>query len=73
VLGVTEVKGEKVFVLRFIQCRNPELVDIPFFAKYDPNASWFDELAPAFGESQFFFERDNLLEKNGKDADYSWE
>jgi KamA family protein len=32
VLGVTEVHGEKVFVLRFIQCRNPKLIDIPFFA-----------------------------------------
>lgn len=29
-LGVTEVKGEKVFVLRFLQGRNPRWVDIPF-------------------------------------------
>ena len=31
-LGVAEVKGEKVFVLRFLQCRNPDLVDIPFLS-----------------------------------------
>src|SRR5256885_1484239 len=34
--GVAEVAGEKVFVLHFIQCRDPELVNKPFFAKYDP-------------------------------------
>lgn len=56
VLGVQEVKGEKVFVLRFIQGRNPAWVHIPFFAKYNPKATWFDQLRPAFGESKFFFE-----------------
>ena len=53
--GVTEIQGEKVFVLRFIQARNPDWVQRPFFAKYDPEASWLDELQPAFGEQQFFF------------------
>ena len=56
VLGVSEVKGEKVFVLRFIQGRNPKWVHKPFFAKYDPKATWFDQLKPAFGEEKFFFE-----------------
>jgi hypothetical protein len=28
----------------------------PFFAKYDPEAIWYDELKPAFGEEKFFFE-----------------
>jgi len=56
VLGVAEVKGEKVFVLRFIQGRNPKWVHKPFFAKYDPKATWFDQLKPAFGEEKFFFE-----------------
>ncbi|MDU1892484.1 MAG: lysine 2,3-aminomutase [Dysgonomonas sp.] len=55
-LGVSEVKGEKVFVLRFLQGRNPKWVDIPFFAEYDPKATWFDQLKPAFGEEKFFFE-----------------
>ena len=55
VLGVQEVKGEKVFVLRFIQGRNPEWVHVPFFAKYDPKATWFNQLQPAFGEEKFFF------------------
>jgi L-lysine 2,3-aminomutase len=58
VLGVQEVEGEKVFVLRFLQGRNPAWVDIPFFAEYDPKATWFDQLKPAFGEEKFFFEKD---------------
>lgn len=58
VLGVQDVKGEKIFVLRFIQGRNPRWVDIPFFAKYNPKATWFNQLEPAFGEEKFFFEED---------------
>lgn len=56
VQGVTEIAGEKVFVLRFIQARNPEWVQRPFFAKYDAEATWLDQLRPAFGEEKFFFE-----------------
>lgn len=54
--GVTEIHGEKVFVLRFIQGRNPNWVQQPFFAKYDEKASWLNHLKPAFGEKEFFFE-----------------
>jgi KamA family protein len=56
VIGIQEVKGEKVFVLRFLQGRNPQWVDIPFFAEYNPKATWFNQLKPAFGEKKFFFE-----------------
>ena len=56
VLGVSEVQHEKVLVLRFLQGRNPDWVARPFFAKYDPNATWLNMLQPAFGESRFFFE-----------------
>lgn len=55
--GVTEVRGEKVFVLRFLQARNPEWVGRPFFAAYDDRATWFDQLRPAFGDEAFFFAR----------------
>lgn len=65
VLGVNKVKGEKVFMLRFLQCRNPDLTNIPFFAKYDNKATWLDELVPAFGEKQFFYEKDDLISKTG--------
>jgi KamA family protein len=54
--GVAEIQGQRVFVLRFIQARNANWVQRPFFAKYDPRAVWLDDLRPAFGEQQFFFE-----------------
>lgn len=73
ILGITEVKGEKVFVLRFLQCRNPQFVDIPFFAAYDPKATWFDQLKPAFGEEKFFFETNELMTKKESDSDFLWE
>jgi KamA family protein len=56
VQGVAEVHGEKVFVLRFIQGRNADWVQRPFFARFDPAATWLDQLQPAFGETRFFFE-----------------
>ncbi|NVJ51820.1 MAG: 4Fe-4S cluster-binding domain-containing protein [Gammaproteobacteria bacterium] len=56
VQGITEVNGEKVMVLRFIQGRDPDWVQRPFFAKYNPDATWLDHLEPAFGEAEFFFE-----------------
>jgi hypothetical protein len=58
VQGVTEVGGERVFVLRFIQGRNPNWVQRPFFARFDPEATWLDQLRPAFGEERFFFEQE---------------
>jgi KamA family protein len=54
--GVAEVAGEKVFALQFLQARDPEWVRRPFYAKYDPHASWLGDLRPAFGEREFFFE-----------------
>lgn len=53
--GITEIHGERVFVLRFIQGRNPDWVQRPFFAKFDPEATWMNDLKPAFGEDRFFF------------------
>ena len=56
VVGISEIHGEKVFVLELIQAREGQHGDRPFFARFDPAASWFDQLRPAFGESRFFFE-----------------
>ena len=64
VLGVQEVGGEKVFVLRFLQGRDPDWVGRPFFAKFDPQATWLDGLEPAFGAESFFFE-DGLRSMTG--------
>ncbi len=54
--GIAEIRGEKVFVLRFLQGRNPDWVQRPFFARYNENATWLDDLEPAFGDARFFFE-----------------
>ena len=56
ILGINEINNEKVFVLRFIQGRNPNWVGRPFFAKYDSNAIWLTDLVPYSSSEQFFFE-----------------
>jgi len=55
VLGVSEINGQKVMALQLLQGRESEWVGVPFFAKYDENAIWLDDLKPAFGK-RFFFE-----------------
>ncbi len=68
ILGISEVMGEKVFVLQFIQGRNPDWVRRPFFAKYDPKAIWLDDLYSAFGEPAFFFEDEYKIKRHKKPA-----
>lgn len=60
--GIVQLGGEKVFALQFLQARNPNWVRRPFYARYDEQATWFDQLRPAFGESRFFFEQDDYVE-----------
>ncbi len=55
--GIAETAGEKVFVLRMIQARDPSLVGEPFFARFDPDATWLTDLVPAFAD-RFPFEPD---------------
>ena len=64
ILGLSEVAGEKVFTMRFLQGRNPEWVGRPFFAAYDPEAIWLNDLYPAFGKELFFFEKEYLLKRS---------
>ena len=66
VQGVTEINGEKVFVLRFVQGRNPDWVQRPFFAKYDEKATWLNHLKPAFGEEKFFYEEEYSAMNRGE-------
>ena len=63
IVGVSDAGSERVFVLRFLQARNPDWVGRPFFAKYDPKALWLNDLRPAFNENKFFYESElqNLL------------
>lgn len=55
IVGISEIMGEKVFVLEFLQGRNPQWVGIPFFAKYDAEARWLNDLKPALGAREFFY------------------
>jgi KamA family protein len=68
--GVAEVRGEKVFVLKFLQGRNAEWVGRPFFAAFDDEATWLDHLKPAFGEDRFFYEDD--LDEMKRQARARW-
>ena len=69
VVGITQVPSptpsteagvrpgyEKVFVLRFLQARNPDWCKETFFARFNEDATWFDELVPAFGQQEWFFQ-----------------
>jgi KamA family protein len=53
--GVGEIEGQRVFVLKFLQGRDPNWTNRIFFAHYDETASWMDDLEPAFTD-RFFFE-----------------
>ena len=56
VCGVEELAGEKVFVLTFEQARDPSWVGRVFFARFDEQATWLDQLRPAHGAREWFFE-----------------
>lgn len=56
VLGPTFINGEKKLALSFVQGRNPEWIMQTFFAEYDEEAQWLDDLQAAFGKERFFFE-----------------
>ncbi len=70
VLGIVTINNEKFFVLRFLQGRNPEWVQQPFFAKYDENAVWLDDLKPAFEEKFFYEDEMEKLKKPKSFEDY---
>lgn len=54
--GVAELQGERVFVLKFLQARDPAWVNRVFFARYDDRATWLDDLVPAGGETRWWFQ-----------------
>jgi KamA family protein len=54
--GITRIENQRFFVLSFVQGRDPEWVGRPFFARYDPEATWLFDLEPAFGAEPRFFD-----------------
>lgn len=47
--GIATIGGERVFVLRYLQHRDPSLVGRPFFAQAELTATWLTDLKPALG------------------------
>jgi len=56
IVGVAEINQQKVIVLNFVQGRNPDWNCKPFFAEYNESAAWLDDLKPAFGQKEFFYQ-----------------
>jgi KamA family protein len=56
--GIPEINGKPRISMSFVQGRNADWVNKPFFSEYDKNACWINELKPAFGDPAFFFEGD---------------
>ncbi|WP_338930414.1 lysine 2,3-aminomutase [Streptomyces netropsis] len=54
--GVTEVAGQRALALRYLQARDPQIVGRPFFAQYDPRATWVTDLKPLFPSDAPFLE-----------------
>jgi L-lysine 2,3-aminomutase len=47
--GTAEIAGQKVYVLRMTEARDPSLAGRQFFARFDPDATWLTDLKPALG------------------------
>jgi hypothetical protein len=54
--GITEIAGRRYFVLSFLQARDAGWCKRPFFAEFDPDATWLTGLRPAFDAEEFFYE-----------------
>lgn len=57
-VGIKKIQGVKTIVLQFLQGRNPEWVGQIFFAKYNEEATWLNELEPAFEDHWFFVKQE---------------
>ena len=53
--GIVEIGGKPLFVLKFLQARKQAWSNRVFFAEFDEEACWMDDLRPAFGAKEFFF------------------
>ncbi|MBK9131924.1 MAG: hypothetical protein IPM20_09880 [Gammaproteobacteria bacterium] len=54
---VSDIRGERAFIRRFVHERNQDRVQHPPFASY-AEVTWLDDLKPALGAGHFFFEPD---------------
>jgi len=54
--GIVRIDGQQCFAMQFLQARDASKVRRPFFAKFDRNAHWLDDLTPASDADRFFFD-----------------
>jgi L-lysine 2,3-aminomutase len=47
--GTAQAGAQKMFVLRYLQARDPHLAGGPFFAAFDADAAWLTDLQPVPG------------------------
>jgi len=69
ILGVRDLGGDKVFILEFLQARDPSLVRRPFFARYNPTAVWYDQLVPYSEQDEAFFPSPDMYKPRGSKPD----
>ncbi|HXI02009.1 MAG TPA: hypothetical protein VNI57_02425 [Candidatus Saccharimonadales bacterium] len=65
ILGITEIDRRPAFMLEYLQCRDGRLARTPFFAKFDPEITWFNDLEPLReSDRPFFLEPDSETNPN---------
>jgi tRNA(Phe) wybutosine-synthesizing methylase Tyw3 len=68
IIGTTEVKGEKVFVLKFNEARNMKWMDEVILAKYDEKENKIENLKPFEGEKHFYEDELRQIEREKEEA-----
>ena len=63
-LGVAEIKGEKVFVLKFNEGRNMEWMDRVYLARYDENENTIEKLKPYDTDTYFYEDELAFIEQS---------
>ncbi len=63
-MGTTEIKGEKLFVLKFNEGRNMNWLDRVYLAKFDENENTIANLKPYPEDKHFFEEELKQIEKD---------
>ena len=58
-------------MLKFVQGRNPDWANQVFFAKYDENAHWIDDLEPAFCDRWWWQDELEEMQQQGWTGDWS--
>ncbi len=67
-MGTTEIKGEKLFVLKFNEGRNMDWIDTVYLARYDENENTIENLKPYPADKHFYEDELMEIERKLEDA-----